>query len=191
MGWKNVKVHYGITHYVMVADKGICIGSGYVHDLLVVRNSDEPRDWRDSVDRTETKIGCNLSLWRPRYLGQGEPFDGIVKAMMDDPATLRRLIETPDTFSASVPVYTYDYDGNIIDKLCEEPGWPNVTHDGDMMYENTFSTDRDQVIKWAQRNMEAGRENAALDIEQQEEKLARTRERLSRFEAALVKLRAA
>ena len=191
MGWKNVKVHYGITHYVMVADKGICIGSGYVHDLLVVTNSDEPRDWRDSVDRTETKIGCNLSLWRPRYLGQGEPFDGIVKAMMDDPATLRRLIETPDTFSASVPVYTYDYDGNIIDKLCEEPGWPNVTHDGDMMYENTFSTDRDQVIKWAQRNMEAGRENAALDIEQQEEELARTRERLSRFEAALVKLRAA
>ena len=191
MGWKNVKVHYGITHYVMVADKGICIGSGYVHDLLVVTNSDEPRDWRDSVDRTETKIGCNLSLWRPRHLGQGEPFDGIVKAMMDDPATLRRLIETPDTFSASVPVYTYDYDGNIIDKLCEEPGWPNVTHDGDMMYENTFSTDRDQVIKWAQRNMEAGRENAALDIEQQEEELARTRERLSRFEAALVKLRAA
>lgn len=191
MGWKNVKVHYGITHYVMVADKGICIGSCYVHDLLVVTNSDEPRDLRDSVDRTETKIGCNLSLWRPRYLGQGEPFDGIVKAMMDDPATLRRLIETPDTFSASVPVYTYDYDGNIIDKLCEEPGWPNVTHDGDMMYENTFSTDRDQVIKWAQRNMEAGRENAALDIEQQEEELARTRERLSRFEAALVKLRAA
>lgn len=190
MGWKNVKHHYGIKHYVCVAEKGICIGSGYVHDLIVIADSDKPRDWHDTVDRHCTKLDCNLSIWRPTYVGRGEPFDGIVNAMADDPATLRRLIDTPDTFAVSVTVYTYDYDGNIIEKQCEDPGWPSVTHDGDMMYENTFSTDRNQVVEWAKRNMAAGLENARESVTERQRELDASRARLARFEAALAKLAA-
>jgi hypothetical protein len=190
VGWKNVKQHYGITHYVCVAEKGICIGSGYVHDLITIADTDRPRDWHDTVDRKCAKLDCNLSIWRPTYVGRGEPFDGIFKAMADDPGTLRRLIDTPDTFEKSVTVYTYDYDGNIVAKQCEEPGWPNVTHDGDMMYENKFSEDRAEVIEWAKRNCEAGRENAERRVVEQERELAESRKRLARFEAALAKLAA-
>jgi len=29
-------------------------------------------------------------------------------------------------------------------------GWPNVTHDGDLMYANTYSTDKGKVIEWCE-----------------------------------------
>lgn len=192
MGWKNVKQHYGITHYVCVAEKGICIGSGYVHDLICIADADKPREWHDTVDRIVTKLdSVNLAIWRQRYVGRGEPFDGFVKSMADDPAALRRLIDTPDTFERSIPVYTYDYDGNIIEKQCEEPGWPNVTHDGDMMYENKFSTDRAEVVEWAKVNVEAARKNAVERVKRCEVELAESRKRLEQCNAAIVRLEAA
>jgi len=36
MGWKNVKEHYRIGHSVQVTEQGVCIGSPYVHNLIVV-----------------------------------------------------------------------------------------------------------------------------------------------------------
>ena len=184
MGWKNVKEHYGITHYVQVTEKGICIGSGYVHDLLCISPTDAKCEWDDRVDRSETELGCNLSIWRPRYLGRGEPFDGIVNAMAADPKKLRELIDTPDTFAASIPVYTYDYDGNIVEKQCEELGWPNVTHDGTMMYENRVFATREEAVAQAQREMAAWVENATRSVAQAERTLNEQRSRLAKAEAA-------
>ncbi|MBP7824848.1 MAG: hypothetical protein KA011_06535, partial [Pseudomonas sp.] len=40
------------------------------------------------------------------------------------------------------------------EKRCEALGWPNTTHDGQLMYENMFSADRDVVIGWAKRSAE-------------------------------------
>jgi hypothetical protein len=75
--------------------------------------------------------------------------------MEADPATLKRLVSSPDTFEKSIRVYTYE-GAEILEKFCETPGWPNVTHDGEMMYDNTFSTDRDTVVEWAINNARAG-----------------------------------
>lgn len=36
MGWKAFKDVYNIKHIVCITDKGLCIGSGYVHDLAVI-----------------------------------------------------------------------------------------------------------------------------------------------------------
>lgn len=169
MGWKAVKEHYGIEHIVQVVpDKGICIGSGYVHDIIV--------------------IGEDLSIMRMGYIGRGEPFDGWVRAMESDKDNLRELIETPDRFTASIPVYTYDDDGNIIEKRCETPGWPNVTHDGCVMYENTFSTDRAEVVEWAKRDLEAAVESARRSVTDAERDLEKRRTWLERCEAGLMKL---
>lgn len=188
MGWKNVRDHYGIKHIVCIAEKGLCIGSPYVHDLIVIVDADKPRDWHDTIDRRCTSIGHNLQIWRSVYLGQGEPFDGIVKAMAADPAKLRELIETPDTFERSITVWTCDYfKGLIIEKQCEEVGWPNVTHDGELMYENSFSTDRAEIVEYARRNAAAGLESAERNIADAEQKLAERREIRDKYAAALAK----
>lgn len=184
MGWKNIREHYGIEHLVQVTELGICIGSGYVHDLLCISPTDAKREWNDRVDRRETKLGCNLSIWRPEYLGRGEPFDGIVKAMADDPETLRQLMDTPDTFTASIPVFTYDYDGNIIEKQCEELGWPNVTHDGTMMYENRVFETREEAAEKARQEMYAWVDSAKASVERAERDLQKQRDRLAKAEAA-------
>ena len=133
MGWKNVKEHYGITHIVQVTEKGICIGSSYVHNIIVIRPG--------------LKIGRS-------HIGGAEMMR-LVAAMEADRSKLRALIEAPDTFAASIPVYTFTYDGEIVKKFCEAPGWPNITHDGQLMYDNTHFLDRAQAVAKARAELEA------------------------------------
>lgn len=134
MGWKNVKEHYRIGHIVQVRkDKGICIGSPYIHDLIV--------------------IGFDGSIIKKLDSGVNEDLKRYQAEMLADMAKLKELVDSPDVFERSITIWTYE-GGDIIEKQCEVPEWPNVTHDGEMIYENTFSFDRSQVIEWAKR--EAG-----------------------------------
>ena len=168
MGWKNVQTHYQIDHTVHVTDEGICIGSPYVHNLLVIKAD-------GSVVYPHSSIG------------RGGKLDRYVRDIRADPSRARQLIESPDHFERSITVYTYRM-GDIIEKQCEEPGYPNVTHDGEMMYDNTFSQDRDEVVAWAKRNCTAAIENIRDSIAEAEQRLCERRARLPAYEAALAKL---
>lgn len=156
MGWKNVKDHYRIEHIVQVTEKGICIGSPYIHDIIV--------------------IGMDGKLCRRYEDGANKNLLRYQSEMEADLAKLQDLIAKPDTFEKSVTVYTYD-DG-IIEKQCEEPGWPNVTYDGRLMYENTFSVDKDQVIAWAKRSADLAINAYSTDIQRLEKDLADRRAEL-------------
>lgn len=136
MGWKNVKEHYRIEHIVQVTSKGICIGSGYVHNIIVI--SDYKPQW-------DSGLGPSKNDDLDRYFSEMEA----------DLNRLRELIDNPDLFKESIPVYTYD-GGKIIEKKCEQIGWPNITHDGEIMHDNTFSDDRNTVLNWAKKNADAG-----------------------------------
>lgn len=170
MSWKNVKEHYRITHSVQITPQGICIGSPYIHDIIV--------------------IGLDGKILR-RYKGRSN--EDLVRYMAEmdaDPAKLRGLIAAPDTFVASIPVFTYD-GGDIQSKFCEELGWPNVTHDGCMMYQNTFSSDKAKVVSEAKQNAVAGIKCSREHIVEAEQRLAECRARLAEDEADLAKLEAA
>lgn len=189
MGWKNVKEHYQIGHIVCVTSKGLCIGSPYVHDLLCIKDAESPQDFEDTIDRQCTSLGNGLQVWRPKHLGRGQPFDGWVEAMQDDPAKLRELIDTPDTFERSLTVYTCDYYlGTIIEKQCEEYGWPNVTHDGDLMYDNSFSANRSEVVAYAKRNATTDLKSLDRRVGKIEKNLVEIRRRRDQFATALKKL---
>lgn len=155
MGYKTLKEHYRIGHAVCVTDKGICIGSPYIHDLIIV--------------------GLNGTIIKADDGRVNEDLKRYMAEMKADPAKLREVVQSKDTFEASIPVYTYA-GGNIIEKLCEKPGWPNVTHDGDMMYENTYSTDKRKLVKWA-------KENATLGIKWQSERVEEIKADLGKMEA--------
>ena len=167
MSWKNVRDHYRIGHTIQITESGICIGSPYIHDLIVVG--------LDGVVRKRADGRINEDLHR--YLVE----------MDADPGKLRQLVLTPDVFGADVSVYTYE-GGDIIEKRCETPGWPNVTHDGRLMYNNTFSTDKSEVVKWAKRNADLGIESARQHVADAENKLAKCRARLAGEEANRAKL---
>lgn len=145
MGWKNITEGFQIEHFVRVTSEGICIGSQYIHNIIV--------------------IGLD-GVVKKRYEGSSNDDLARYQAEMDaDPQKLHRLLWLPDTFTESIPVYTYE-GGKIIEKFCEELGWPNVTHDGDMMYKNAFSTDKAKVVEWA-------KQNAKREIKAHEESMRR------------------
>lgn len=152
MGWKNVKEHYRIGHIVRVEpSKGICIGSDYIHDLIVI-----------GLDGTIKKCADNrVNADLIRYVDE----------MKADPAKLKELVESPDTFKKSLVIYTYA-GGTILEKFCEEYLWPNVTHDGDMMFENCYSKNKNIVIGWALENAARGIKWRGERIEELKEETA-------------------
>jgi len=170
MGWKAVKEKFCIKHNVQVTDGLVCIGSGYVHNLLTIN--------------AQTGVVHENPTFR--NFGR-EKYPELMDAKPDDIAA---LIAAPDTFERSITVYTYE-GSEIIEKLCEEPGWPNATHDGLMMFENTFSTDLATTVRRAKRNAACAIEITRESIERTEKGLAQERVRLATFEAEQAKLDAA
>lgn len=160
MGWKAVKEHYRIDHAVQVTEAGICIGSPYIHNIIVI-------DQEGAIVKDDDRT-LNDKLM------------GYQAEMKADPETLRRLTCQKDTFEASIPVYTYR-GAEIIKKYCEQPGWPNVTHDGDMMYENTFFAERKQAVEAAKRNCEAAIMLGRMELADKQERLKQVRARLDQL----------
>ena len=169
MGWKAVRDHYRIEHQVQVTDKGICIGSPYIHDIIVISLD------RGEIIRRWEGIRSNDHL--ARYL----------KEMDADPLKLAELVAAEDAFERSIPVYTYE-GGDIIEKQCEALGYPNVTHDDCMQFENTFSPDPGLVRIWAIDNAKAGIEWMTEMVERDQRELTAKVERLNQRKLDLAKL---
>lgn len=169
MGWKNVKEAYRIGHFVCVTKEGICIGSGYIHNLIVIG--------MDGTIKKPYDKECNDELRRYQ------------QEMAADQDKLRSLVKSVDVFQEGLPVYTYE-GGEILLKHCEAYGWPNVTHDGMMMYENSFSKDKETVVKWAKQNADYGCQYALRRIAELEKEQVEVREVLTDYRAKLAKLEA-
>jgi uncharacterized protein YlxW (UPF0749 family) len=93
------------------------------------------------------------------------------------PEQIKALIDQEDTFERSITVYTHD-NLKILTKYCEKLGYPNVTHDGVLMYEDSFSTDKDQVIEWA-------KQRHAYRLEELQERVREKRAELAKWEERL------
>ena len=167
MGWKALKEKFGIEHHVQVSNEGVCIGSGYIPTIVTINGTTGALEENTAFS----------SFVREKY-----------PALLDaSPEELLQLIQTPDVFSAAIPVYTYK-DGEIIEELCETPGWPNVTHAGNMMFENTYSTDKATVIAWAKKSAALETRYLNDDIVRRENELAEARTQLAKAEAELARL---
>jgi hypothetical protein len=167
MGWNAIKQHYGIEHIVQVIGTDIHIGSVCIPDLII--------------------IGADGTL-KKRYTSHGNGDLLRYQREMDaDPKTLRCLIAIPDTFKASIPIYTYE-DSNIIEKQCETPHWPNCTHDGTPMYANKYTLNKSEAIHWAKRNADRQIKELHELIAEDEKTLAHHRRQLADKQAAREKL---
>ena len=173
MGWKAIKEYYQIKHYVSLYDgEGICIGSPYVHDLITI--NPETGKLKPSIIFDPGKEDDDLN----RYWND----------LSADPNKLLELIKQEDIFETSIPVYTYE-GSEILEKFCEKPGWPNVTHDGYIMYENTFSTDKNKVIQWAKTEAAYSIKHFSQRVKEVESDLIKFRSFLSQAKADIKNLK--
>lgn len=135
MGYKLLRDTYKIEHIVQVLDKKeyggrvICIGSPYVHDLIVI-NMEGVVVVRSAV-RDEVE------------------FQRYIQEFNADPEKLKRIIQTPDAFDADKNKTVYIFDPRtckIRTEVCQEYGFPNTTNMGELMYDNTsFRTYKDAL----------------------------------------------
>ena len=168
MGWKSVKEYYDIKHIVQMCEGLLCIGSPYVHNLIIV-DAEGNLKWGT--------LGPSHNDDLARYYDD----------MSADKAKLVELLNQPDSFKKSIYVYTYR-DGQVLEKQCEELGWPNCTHDGLMMYDNSFSKRQGEIVKWAKHNLEIGIGFWKERIEAAVKELAEKKERLKADEEELKQL---
>jgi hypothetical protein len=168
MGWKNVREHYRIGHIVKMRGDLILIGSPYVEDLLTVHP-----DGRVEHNRAVGRSDSTLCRYADEIAG--------------DVARFKDLMATPDVFERSVPVYTWD-DAGIVEKLCEQLEWPNVTHDGDLMYDNRYYDAREKAVVAARRDAMSGIEGWSRILAETEAKTAEMREHLENSRRRLAHL---
>jgi hypothetical protein len=167
MGWKKLRDHFRIEHFVRITPAGVCIGSSYVHDLIVV--------------------GTDGKIWK-RYERDDDLLSRYQREIEANPNLVAQLLRDPDTFDRDVEIFTYTDSGEILTKRCEIPAWPNVTHDGEMIFANTFSTDKATVVGWAKRNADLAIESARESLVEAETTLGKRQARLAETLASRQKL---
>ena len=162
MGWKNVKEHYNIDDLIVqVTIRGICIGTSYIYDQIVIEISDD---------------GTPIIT----YEKAPPALMPLLRRLSFDLEKLKYLINKPDTFEKSIPVYTYD-DITIIEEKCECLGFPNVTHGGRLMHDNTYSSDRQKVLDWVRENVKCAIITYAHNVKEFEEQLDNAKFMLTRW----------
>ena len=126
MGWKALKDHYKIKNIVQVRNGAICIGNAHIPDVIIITESG-PK-------------------WSDRRVPTGYPdLRGYFSDIVADLSVMQDLMNMPDRFDNSLPVFTY-IDADVIELRCESYGWPNCTHDGQCMYDNKFFESRISAI---------------------------------------------
>lgn len=170
MGWKAVKDHYQIGHIVHVRDGLLCIGSAYISEIISVHPDGR---FKKRYDRA----GGHADLMRYQH------------EIESDSGQFAALFAATDTFVQSLPVFTYER-ADIRELACEEYGFPNVTHCGEIMYENTHSPDKLQVIQWAKDNAQLGVRQTQRSIDAAEIDLRERRQLLADYRASLYQLEA-
>ena len=116
MGWKTFKEYFGISHIVTADSEFIHIGSQFISSIVKINRASGELDYGDSK----------------AFLLKSYP--KLLDATQDN---IKSVIDAEDHFAQSLPVWRVEQHG-VSQFQCESYGWPNVTHDGQLMYENEF-----------------------------------------------------
>jgi hypothetical protein len=137
MGWKNIETKFNIKHIVQIRDNRICIGSGYIGEIISISFDGKLiKQYKDSSN--EDLIRYNAELIEAEKSGE-----------------LKKLIDLPDTFENLNTIYTFN-NGRVLTKYCEKYDYPNVCTDGSLIYENTFFKDRKEAISYCKNDAKIG-----------------------------------
>ena len=129
MGIKALKREFKIGHIVQRLPGKIVIGSPYVSELIAIHSEGIVSKSR-SVQSGKDEIG--------------QIYDALIGC---DKAKLLKILNDPEIPIDPKPVYTEATRGRVIKVYCEEYGWPNLTTEGVLMYDNIHFKRRSEALK--------------------------------------------
>lgn len=162
MGWKAVKEFLNIKEpyiHVHMVEGNLCIGSGYIATLMTF--SPEGALIK-SIDSSASQTIIEIK-----------------NKLTEEPQTLVSLLACEDRFDVFMTVYTYE-GGEIVEKHCERVGYPNVTHDGQLMFDTSHFVDKKDAIARARKSVASGITNFQASLTELERKVAECKEGLER-----------
>jgi len=121
MGIFALKRHFKINHIVAKEGDVVLIGSAYVRDLISIFPDGEIVGNRTFLPFKNDNLE---RYWTDFHADKQKVFDLLAERDQFEFSTLK-------------PVFTYK-NGHLSLHFCEEYGFPNVTTDGHLMYENLF-----------------------------------------------------
>lgn len=142
------------------SDGKVCIASSLCHDIIsynpetkVLRYAlDAFGKGRESIRSEELEL-----IW-----------DKMEKVISD--GTINEIINGNDEIENPIPVFEAHY-GEVFEELTDKIGWPNVTHTGKIMYNNTHFATREEAVRVSIKEAECAINNRLEMVEEYKSKL--------------------
>lgn len=185
MGWKNLKNHFNLKYIVHVQNDYIHIGNKYINNII-------------SINIHNANIKVNNDFWNDRiYINENneilyhhnidQSFKDIINT---DKQILLDIINSEDNFHSSITLYTFDKsNGDIIELTSEHTEFPNVTHNGTLIYDHCFSIDKDLIIKKAKDKIQQRINGTSEFIDELQKDINTQTDKLNSLNIALEKLK--
>ena len=149
-------------------DDYIAVGSPLCHNLI-------------SVDKKTLKIKYALDTFNEgRKSIKHAELEFIWDRLQEliDSGEIKNIIEGRDEIENPLPVFTVR-DGKLVKSFTDQYGWPNITDDGYIMYENTHFKTEIEAINYGISEYEAGAKMVQRTIDERRKELKQFEERRS------------
>jgi hypothetical protein len=160
----------GETKYIINNNEDyIAVGSPLCHNLI-------------SVDKKTLKIKYAIDTWNegrsslPNHDELRFIWDKLQEII--DNGQIKDIIEGQDEIENPLPVFTVR-DGKLVKSFTDCYGWPNITIDGDLMYDNTWFKTELQAINYGIGEYQYGIKSLQNSIDEKRKELKWFEERRS------------
>jgi hypothetical protein len=163
-----------------VADFDDCIGVGssLCHDLIKLNKGTMAISYALDTFRDGRK--CLMGRDDGHLLFIWDKLQELV-----DSGEIQEIINGNDEIENPIPVFYGNHDHEIIEAYTDKLGWPNTTHDGKLMYDNTHFASRVVAIQRELKDAQIGSKNISETIEELKEKLDRLMSRKQVHDSAV------
>lgn len=149
-------------------DDYIAVGSPLCHNLI-------------SVNKKTLKLRYALDTWHEgRNSLRSEELLFIWDKLQEliNNGEIKNIIEGQDEIENPLPVFTVR-DGKVVKSFTDQYGWPNITIDGDEMYDNTWFKTELEAINYGIQEYKAGMNMVQRTIDERRKELREFEERRS------------
>ena len=174
MGHKLFKEKFNIEHNVHIENNHLLIGSPLCSDLVRI-DINTGKIIKDGICRLPGERGF-LEEYYPSVLNISDQ-------------ERRDIILKEDTFEKSIDVFTYKYGVGVVKKQAEKFGYPNRTHDGEIMYENNFFKTYEEALDYGINEISISVKWEKQEIQEKEKSLLKSKKNLEKYSKHLKELK--